>query len=427
MMTKIISLKQAIRNNLIILGILVTLCYVGLITLSYSFGLEKVIELAGRVEGMMIERELLENPNMPLPQTETQSVYREWENVPLKWQTPFNDIVLSDAQQYETTVQVGKHYDYVSLNHYFMNNGTQLFIFSRMTEDEIDYLIKGVIGVGLNYLLIGVALIFLLLLCVIILLAKRITSPVLALNTWAGNLGSELHPKHKNFSFTELNQLADSLIGAINRSAALADREHAFLKHSSHELRTPLAVMQASLDTLQEQHEKNGQTIPRPLARALRASKNMRNITHTLLWLARESPKPLVKEPCDLHQLINEQLESHQYLLSDKDVTVTVKNRTDKKIAIEIELLRIVVANLIRNALQYTEQGKIEVEINHHGLNIINSINPEEPFDTQQPGFGLGLQLVKRICERSGWRIKWHRKTSEVEILINLLPTSEND
>ena len=73
-----------------------------------------------------------------------------------------------------------------------------------------------------------------------------------------------------------------------------------------------------------------------------------------------------------------------------------------------------IIDNLIRNALQHTYNGKIKIEVNQDGLEVVNSgvvntrINGVAPLSNDyrmNASFGIGLDLVKRLCERFGWQL----------------------
>ena len=75
------------------------------------------------------------------------------------------------------------------------------------------------------------------------------------------------------------------------------------------------------------------------------------------------------------------------------------------------------VVNLLRNAVQYTERGFIRVNFSQSRLSISDSGIGIEPFylpllyerffrgSTQGEGLGIGLAIVKRICDHYGWII----------------------
>jgi signal transduction histidine kinase len=78
-------------------------------------------------------------------------------------------------------------------------------------------------------------------------------------------------------------------------------------------------------------------------------------------------------------------------------------------------LVTIVVGNLFRNALAHTERGSVICEIKERTLSIrdtgpgIAAEHMRQVFDrnftTRPGGYGMGLYLSKRICDRYGWQL----------------------
>jgi signal transduction histidine kinase len=75
-----------------------------------------------------------------------------------------------------------------------------------------------------------------------------------------------------------------------------------------------------------------------------------------------------------------------------------------------------VIGNLLRNAFAYTDRGKIRVLLDGGSLTVTDTgigIDAkdlprvfERYYHSQRShGAGIGLSLVKRICERYGWTI----------------------
>ena len=76
-----------------------------------------------------------------------------------------------------------------------------------------------------------------------------------------------------------------------------------------------------------------------------------------------------------------------------------------------------VVGNLLENAVHYTENGMIRVELSPQELVVQDSGVGIAPADLsniferryrgpQSRGLGLGLYLIKRICDRLGWSVR---------------------
>jgi signal transduction histidine kinase len=194
---------------------------------------------------------------------------------------------------------------------------------------------------------------------------------------------------------------------------AFIDRESAFTLDVSHELRTPLAIVQGVVELMEDDGMLSERQRDR-IARVGRANKEMTDITSALLLMAREEnlAEPVVRN-CDVWKLVEDTVEAHRYMLNEKTtVELTCTNRPH--IEAEPVLLGIVVANLIRNAFAYTESGKVAIVLNGNTLTVTDTGRgiPEEEigkiFQRQfkgsgSTGSGIGLSLVKRICDRYGW------------------------
>ena len=83
---------------------------------------------------------------------------------------------------------------------------------------------------------------------------------------------------------------------------------------------------------------------------------------------------------------------------------------------VERPLLEIVIGNLIRNALFHTKSGTVLLRLEAERLIVSDTgvgMRPEELAHaleryykgSSSAGAGVGLSLVKRICDRYGWRI----------------------
>lgn len=246
-------------------------------------------------------------------------------------------------------------------------------------------------------------------------LAGRVVAPVAELARRVGKARPEDEAPNvaKGFSSDEIGQLAQVFDGYLKRMRAFIDRERAFTADVSHELRTPLAIVQGAVE-LMEEDDRLDEKQQKRLARVGRAARQMTELTAALLLMAREknSDEP-VEQECDVCDVVRDAVETHRYLVSAA-TRVELAYRSRPRIAAERTLLSIVIANLIRNAFTYTQSGTVSIQVDDNCLTVTDTgrgIHEEEIGKVFQrhfkgstsTGAGIGLSLVKRICDRYGW------------------------
>jgi signal transduction histidine kinase len=248
-------------------------------------------------------------------------------------------------------------------------------------------------------------------------LAGRIVSPIAELARRVGKAKpeDEMIDICKGFSNDEIGELARVFGGYLKRMRAFIDRERAFTADVSHELRTPLAIVLGAVELLEDDKRLDEKEQGR-IARIGRAAKEMIELTAALLLMAREdTAREPVEQNCDVCDVVRNAIETHRHLVRAKTDVELVCN-SHPRLATERTLLGIVVANLIRNAFAYTESGMVSISLESDRLTVADTgpgIREEEIGKVFQrhfrgmtsTGAGIGLSLVKRICDRYGWEI----------------------
>ena len=241
---------------------------------------------------------------------------------------------------------------------------------------------------------------------VVLLLWRRISTPIAALGDWAARLNERnLNDPVPDFVYPELNRFAELMRTSLDTAQQGLQREQAFLSHTSHELRTPISVVRNNVELLRKiQTAANHVPDPREIEvvnRIDRASLTMKNVTETLLWLGRDDRATHPSSNMRLDQLITDLVEGLRYLLSDS-VALSIDLAPAEQHLPESPT-RIVLGNLIRNAFQHTREGTVEIFQRGGFVRIINT--PREAGESAaDTGFGLGLKLTERFTERLGWR-----------------------
>ena len=194
-------------------------------------------------------------------------------------------------------------------------------------------------------------------------------------------------------------------------------RERFFTGDVSHELRTPLTIIIGAAEILVERTA--GQPdLHAPAQRILRAATEATEFVTVLLLLAR-TPELIDAPETRLAPLIEREIESSRQLCRDKPVSLESYLEGDPAVRCRLELLAAAIGNLIRNACQYTEKGSVIVRANGNTVTIEDTGPgiPQAVRDTlsdkarasalaSSAGSGIGLALVKRICEHLGATIQ---------------------
>jgi signal transduction histidine kinase len=249
-------------------------------------------------------------------------------------------------------------------------------------------------------------------------LAARVISPVTELARRVRDLPPDggADALAEDFSEDEVGELARVFDRYLERIQAFIERERSFTEDVSHELRTPLTVINGATEVLLRDVSLVGRARQR-VQRVARAGRGMSDLTEALLVLAREktdSARPASE--CSVEEVLSDTVESHRYLLVGKPVEVTLDVRARPTLMVDRAVLGIVLGNLIRNACTYTEAGEIRIELDADRVTVRDSgigipgTELDQVFErhyrgSTSKGSGIGLSLVKRICERYGWTI----------------------
>jgi signal transduction histidine kinase len=218
---------------------------------------------------------------------------------------------------------------------------------------------------------------------------------------------------------TELRQIADTFNAHLDRMKAFVEREQGLSAMISHELRTPLAVISGAADVLLSRagDERNRHTVNRIKL----ATRDMTDSIDALMLLARSTdklPQPLKPSRVDL--LTEEAAAQLALTPSGKPVELRFGVMEALEVAAPARLISILVSNLVRNALQYTQAGHVLMQVSAEPAQLSVSdtgpgVDPDEITglfraltrgrDAQGSGAGLGLYIVDEICKRCGWSI----------------------
>lgn len=221
--------------------------------------------------------------------------------------------------------------------------------------------------------------------------------------------GDHKRIESSRFGDDEVGVLAGTIEKTLERISAFVARERYFTGSASHELRTPITVITGALELLEQSNLSAADV--KIVDRVRRATLDMKTTIEMFLCLARETDSGLYDEQFSVMPLVNQAVDQQRYLLSGKRVDVAIDDLAKPIVCGHPQAFSIAVNNLVRNAFEQTlaGQGPITILIDEHELLVTNQVSSEAD-ERHTPtaaasfhGYGLGLGIVQRLCERNGW------------------------
>lgn len=251
------------------------------------------------------------------------------------------------------------------------------------------------------------------------LLARHVVAPVtdLAARVAALEPAGPCQPATSSPGHDEIDELSHTFDRCLTRIRDCVERERAFTADVSHELRTPLAIIRGAVEVLEgDDGLSRGQR--ERVGRIERASHDMADLTSALLHLAREQNQQTdVPQQCSIAQVVHDSVAKHLGLMEGQPVEIDLALDQDILVPVERALATVVVDNLIDNALRHAGSDRIRVRLEDNRLLVSDQGRGIAEGELEQvfrrhfrggdsDGAGIGLSLVKRICDRYGWRVR---------------------
>jgi heavy metal sensor kinase len=261
------------------------------------------------------------------------------------------------------------------------------------------------------------------------ILVKRALLPVDQIAASAERISSKNLSERLPLAETgdELERLSLALNRMIERLESAFSYSRRFVADASHELRTPLTVLKGELETLVQQPQFTSEWRER-VGSALEEVERLAHIVEGLFAISRLDAGEAAAEwlPLDLAQLAAATAEQMSLLGEDKNIEVNFEAAGPVWVEGDRSRLKQVVVNLLDNAIKYTLPGgliilRVSCNENRAILEVIDNgigipaealtkvferfFRVDQARSREQGGAGLGLSIVKSICNAHYGRV----------------------
>lgn len=234
----------------------------------------------------------------------------------------------------------------------------------------------------------------------------------------------------------ESSRLVDEINALLTRLRASIERNSRFTADVAHELRTPIAGMLVQLQSdSADLSEEERRAVIHKVKRGL---MHLNHVVNQLLVLASIEPEKIRQsfERIDLRTIAGDVMSDLSPLALEKAIELELVAREPSYIDGNKELMSVLFSNLVENALKFTPTGGSVVV---HIANVANGVSlsledtgpgiPEEMkawvFErltrvSKGGGSGLGLSIVKEICQLHQASISLRDRQGGSGLIVNL-------
>ena len=248
--------------------------------------------------------------------------------------------------------------------------------------------------------------------------ASRVMSPVSELAQRLRESGTSSQPEAlaTHFPDDEVGELAKALDDYAARLTEVVQRDREFNADVSHELRTPLAVVKGAVELLLSKPDLDDKSQAR-LLRVQRAEQQCTDLISALLLLSRNERG---HGSADVARIAEQLLDTHRAQLRGKVLDLRLEGEHRLLVDAPDSAVAVALGNLIGNAVKYTAHGEVVVRLLPNAVEVVDSgpgLSPEDAARLFERGYrgthaehssggGIGLSIVRRLCDLYGWDVK---------------------
>jgi two-component system OmpR family sensor kinase len=191
-----------------------------------------------------------------------------------------------------------------------------------------------------------------------------------------------------------------------------------FIKDTTHELNTPVSTIMTNIELIDKESLEN-KYLHKAINRVEIGAKTISNIYDDLTYLILKHKILTNDRELNPKEIIEQRIEYFSTLANMKKIDLIVSLSDDARLKIDDKKFSKLIDNLLSNAIKYnTIKGSIYIELSQNSFSIRNTGKGIEQknidsmferytrFDKTVGGFGIGLNIVKMICDEYHMQIK---------------------
>ena len=200
------------------------------------------------------------------------------------------------------------------------------------------------------------------------------------------------------------------------------DLQKEYTENITHELQTPLSVISTKVDELMQSDNLNKEQMEQ-LAVLMETTNRLSKINKSLIFLTKIDNRFYSdKKKILINNLIDDKLCLFADIIDQRNIKIELDYKQDVYVEIDPNLAETILINLIKNAIIHNyNDGYIKISLVDNSLIISNSgdvpnfdksniFNRFTRNSVSGKSLGIGLSIVKRICDLYNFNIKYDYK-----------------
>lgn len=318
----------------------------------------------------------------------------------------------------------------------YMKKDSSIYAVTMIVPNVADaFQIANTFLIAVSAFTILIAIIF------IVFLVKKITKPLQSFEQFATNMKNNEYVPIYVSTRDELEDVAKSLnimgkqITVFQKSLQEKNLQmEQLLENVAHDLKTPISLIQLYANGI-----KDGIDDGTFLETILEENERMSAMVNQLLYLSRIEKKQNDSGPVNLSILLQDLIDKYMILAKERKMELRAEIEKDICIVGNEDLLQSLFSNLITNAVKYASGEVIISKLCRQNNDILFSIQNDTDNDSldldkiwisyyvgeksrnkKLSGTGLGLSVVKKICETQGYSIDCSFINNKIEFKVKI-------